>query len=383
MKNLLFVCYGLGIGGIEKCLVNLLNQLDRNKYKIDVLLMNERHEFLNQIKEPVFFYSSYDYVFNTTDAINYVKKHPSRWVRYFMFRLLVKLKKNAWPTFKSINKKYDIAIAYSQNDFSPYYVIDKIKANKKIMWYHNGAYEKTDKLYQRDKYYYSKFDYIVAVSNDCRNNLLKYFEDLDKNIIVLPNLIDISNIINLANKCDECDSGFINYKGFKIVTVGRLTKEKGAELVVKVCKKLKEKKLDFCWYWVGDGNQKNYILAQIKQNDLEDNFVLLGNKINPYPYIKNCNLYVQPSYYEAYCTATMEAKILNKVVVATNVGGMNDQFTNEEDGYIVNVSSDAIFKKIYELFCNSSLINQIESNLIKHAEINDQYIGQYDNLLMN
>ena len=104
----------------------------------------------------------------------------------------------AWKTFRPLEKEYDIAIAYSQNDYSPYYVIDKVKAARKVLWYHNGAYEKTVKAYERDKKYYPQFDYIVAVSTDCAKVLDEMFCFESGKLIVLRNICDIESIVNQA-----------------------------------------------------------------------------------------------------------------------------------------------------------------------------------------
>lgn len=348
-KKLLFVCYGLGIGGIETCLVNLLNALPEKKFQIDVLLMNPEYELKPRIRTSVHYLDSFQYVMNTTDTMNQIKEHGGiiknlrKFISYCNFRIRVKIGANSWKAFRSLPSHYDIAIAYSQNDYSPYYVIDKVNADRKVMWYHNGMYERYGKKYRRDEKYFSKFDYIVAVSSDCKQMLETKFGILKEKIIVLHNICDVAYI---QEKADSFIPSSFDNQYVHLVTVGRMTKEKGADLAVEVCRHLCEKGLAVKWHWVGDGNQKEEIQKKVEEYKLQDHFVFEGNQENPYPYIKCADVYVQPSYYEAYSTTVTEAKVLHKPIVVTDVGGMREQLKNINACYIVNADIDSLLKAI-------------------------------------
>lgn len=377
-KSVLFVCYGLGIGGIEKCLVNLINQMKSEEFEIDVLLMNPEYELKKDIHRNVHYLDSYLYVMNTTTTMRNIKHHGgilknlNRFFKYIDFRVRVKLNKAPWKSFDSINKNYDIAIAYSQNDYSAYYVIDKVRATRKILWYHNGAYEKSGKYLKRDKMYYNVFDYVVAVSSDCALNLQNKI-GLSKNLIVLRNFYDTAEIIKLA------DNGIPESFGLRmihIVTVGRMTKEKGAQLAVDACQILKKDGYNICWHWIGDGNQRSVIEKKIKDAHLEQIFILEGNQINPYPYIKNADIYVQTSLYEAFSTTVTEAKVLGKPIVTTDVGGMRDQLIDKKTGIIVSISAKAIAKGIAYILDNN-YSQMLINNVLKDSENQDNNWNKY------
>lgn len=378
-KKLLFVCYGLGIGGIETCLVNLLNALPERKFQIDVLLMNPEYESKERIKTAVRYLDSFQYVMNTTDTMNQIKerggirKNLEKFISYCCFRIRVKLQISAWETFKRLPDHYDVAVAYSQNDYSPYYVIDKVDADRKVMWYHNGAYEKSGKKYVRDKKYYNKFDFIVAVSSDCKKVLQNKFNFPDGKFIVLRNLCDASGV---REKADLFIPTSFDEDNFHIVTVGRLTHEKGADLAVEVCRQLCDNGIPIKWHWVGDGNQRTIIEKKVEAYGLKENFIFEGNQSNPYPYIKCADVYVQPSYYEAYSTTITEAKILERPIVATDVGGMRDQLVDGKTGLIVDISKDHIEKKILLLLDNKDLRKKLSSELKKQNYLED-YLKQY------
>lgn len=383
MKKILFVCYGLGIGGIERCLVNLINELDSNLYDIDLLLLNPEYDLLDEITNEVTLLDTFKYSMNTENTYNHYKqeknvlKRINKISRYIIFRLINKYGQKPWKIFNKVEKQYDIAISYSQNGLTPYYVIDKVNATRKYLWYHNGDYEGTGKKYKLDLEYYSKFDNVVAVSTDCQKKLSQYFSDMQDKIIVMNNIVDTERIINLANSDAAIE---IDKNSFSILTVGRLTKEKGGELAVNVCKKLVDSGFNIKWYWVGDGNQFGFLKELVNKLELGDVFYLLGNKKNPYVYMNQCDLYVQPSKYEAYCTTTNEARILNKPIITTDVGGMRDQFIDKETALIVNGEVDDIYKAVKSLIEDDKYRQKLILNLKQKNYEFDGYIKQYEKL---
>lgn len=379
-KKMLFVCYGLGIGGIETCLVNLLNALPESRFQIDVLLMNPEYESKERIRTSIRYLDTFRYVMNTTDTMKQIKEHggilkcPGKFLSYCCFRIAVKLQLNAWKTFKKLPDHYDIAVAYSQNDYSPYYVIDKVEADKKVMWYHNGAYEKTGKKYERDKQYYEKFDFIVAVSSDCKRVLQTKFEFPEGKLVVLRNICDVSAV---REKADMFIPASFDDNDLHLVTVGRMTKEKGPDIAVEVCKKLCDRGMPIKWHWVGDGNQRAAIEKKVQEYGLQKHFIFEGNQVNPYPYIKSADVYVQPSYYEAYSTTVTEAKVLQRPIVVTEVGGMRDQLIDGVNGLILPNDIEVLVDEIYALLKDEDLRNKFVCNLKSKIDENKCNLNKY------
>lgn len=376
-KKILFSCYGLGFGGIEKCLINLLEILPQEEFIIDLLLMNPEFDLKEQLSNKVTLIKSEEYVFNSEDTWEIKRNQKGRIFNYCMFRILNKAQYKPWIMFKKMRKKYDVAVAYSHNDFSPYYIIDKVCAEKKYLWYHNGSYEKKEKAYILDKQYYSKFNNLVTVSQDAKQMLQQYFPELSKKILVMHNIINTDEIIE---KSKESIEKAIFTKQVNVLTVGRLTKEKGVDLALNACSMLVKAGYDLGWYWIGDGNQRDVITKEIKKLNLEKHFILLGNRKNPYKYMRRCDVYVQPSHYEAYCTTTNEARVLNKAVVTTDVGGMKDQFESGRTGFIVEKNSRGIFDAIRNLIDDPLLKQRIENNLQENHYQFNEYINEYKEL---
>lgn len=380
-KKILFSCYGLGIGGIEKCLVNLVNTLPVDQYDVDILLMNPEYDFRDQLRRPVRFLEMFDYVVNVHDTIPEIRKrggmlrNPGLTLRWCLFRLELKFGRKPWRWFKSLPDHYDVAVAYSQNDLSAYYVIDKVNADRKVFWYHNGAYERSGWQYERDQVYYPEFDYTVAVSTDCANILRERFDFAPGRLIILQNICDGQAIRTRANAFVP---NSFRTGPFHITTVGRMTVEKGALLAVEASRMLRDQGFDICWHWVGDGNQRNAVQNAIAQYGLKEHFILEGNQENPYPFIRCADIYVQPSHYEAYSTTITEAKVLCKPIVTTNVGGMRDQLTDGINGLIVPIDAMAIAGGVKQLLENetlrSSFTQQLESETLPPEKTLESYL---------
>ena len=168
------------------------------------------------------------------------------------------------------------------------------------------------------------------------------------------------------------------FKGVRILTVGRISKEKGQQLTVPVLAKLKAEGYKARWYCIGDGNYRNHIEDLIKKYDLEDDYIILGSKSNPYPYMKDCDIYVQPSLHEGYCITLAEARCFDNPIIATDFTGAREQLVETGCGLVSDISEDGIYTKIKEILDNSKLNNEIKSNLKKNnvdttKEINKLY----------
>ena len=380
-KSMLFVCYGLGIGGIEKCLVNLLNSLPEEHYDVDLLVMDPIYDMLPHIRRKIHMVDPFDYTLNTEITMQEIRKrggmfkHRDKLLPYLIHRVRIKLGLPLWVQFKPLEKCYDIAVAYSQNGLGPYYVADKVQAKRKILWYHNGTYERTGKEYGLDRRYYGKYDTIVAVSEDCAKNLRAKFPEQQDKIIVLHNICDVQDI---QEKAHAFFPDSFSADKTHIVTVGRLSKEKGAYLALDACRILREAGYNICWHWVGSGPQWKEMQEKILLSGMEDSFLLEGNQKNPYPYISNADIYVQPSFYEAYSTTVTEAKVLFRPIVATDVGGMHDQLKQGKSAFIVPIDAEAIAHSIRTLMDQKELCSSFSQVLKQEHFRPHEILAEYE-----
>lgn len=360
-KKLLFIMGTLENGGGERSLINLLQLIDYNKYDVDLILFKERGLLLKQVpkevnilsnlKELHFMYNdsikqafdfshikiSFIHILGTLISKIMAKsgfhKGQYRWVHFY---------RNAIP---KLNKKYDVAISYLEGE-TTFYLVDKIIAEKKIAWVHTD-YSKINADIEIDLYYFKKIDKIVSISDVCVNILKTSFPSLENKFICLPNLISSKSIKFMAEQF--VPSEFFKGKGIKIVSVGRLIRLKGFDIALEAAKILKENKVIFKWFVIGDGVLKEELEILRKKYQLEEYFEFLGIRENPYPYLKNADLIVQCSRYEGKSMVLDEAKILCKPIVVTNYDTVSDQISKNE-GIIVGINAHALAHGIEKMF---------------------------------
>lgn len=392
-KNLLFVIPSLAAGGGEKSLINLLNQIDYSQYNVDLLLFNNTGTFIKLVPEEVRLISlGDDYSIFTKSLVSsileFVKNKKIR-LAYsrFMFSYYLKVIKNTalaeqytWKYLKDsinfIEKDYDTAIGFLEKT-SIYFVVDKVTSKKKIGWVHTN-YSNSGLNAKLDFPYFSQLDSIVTVSEECVNSLKYSFSDLGNKVKLIYNILSPDIIKELATKDIGLD--YVKVDSYtNIVTMGRLSQEKGIDLAIEACKILKDKGYKIRWFVLGEGKERKKLENLIKKNKLQDSFFLLGIKENPYPYIHQADVYVQPSRYEGKSIAIDEAKILKKPILITNFETAKDQITSEYNGLVVETSKETIARGIVELIDNEELRNTFKKNLDSENLGTDQEIEKlYD-----
>lgn len=358
-KKILFVIDSLGIGGAEKSLVTLLNCIDYSRYDVDLQLFSRGGAFEKYVPTQVNFLKIPNY-FNYCSGslfsqIPNLKMVISR-LRYSL-RLRLNKKANSptkarmfWEVTSNVisqdNTMYDVAISYSQG-VPTFYVIDKISAKKKIAWINCSLFLKGKTLDFNQKYY-NKFNHIVAVSQSAKNILANIVIQQINKLHVIFDLIDAKFVKNLA--LEEVDDKLLINKSPIILTVARLNNtHKGYDIALETCNILHKRGVDFKWYAVGDGGFRSEMINYIKRNNLEDKFILLGAKVNPYPYFKACDLYVQTSRHEGFGLSIAEARILNKPVVTTEFDAVWNQMIQGKNGIVVPIDATAVADAIEDL----------------------------------
>lgn len=372
MKNILISSFDMEVGGAERSLISMLNNFNYESYNIDLMLYSHTGDFMNLISKSVKLLEENKkyktFRMSIVDTIRYGN------VRIGISRILAKLKskyyKNedtgyiqmqymweyALPFLPKNDKKYDVAISYL---WPHYYVAEKVDANIKIAWIHTD-YSIIDTDVDMDLKIWNKFDYIVAVSEDCKKSFLKKYPQLEDKVIVIENITSPDFVKRLANEeIEELKDD--NY--FKVLSVGRYCEAKGFDNAIKAMKILKNRGYDdIKWYIVGYGSDEAMLKELIKENNLEDSFILLGKRQNPYPYMKACDLYVQPSRYEGKAVTVTEAQILGKPIMLTNYATANSQVRNGIDGYITDLSVKGIADGIEKLYERKDILNLISNN---------------------
>ena len=377
-KKILFMVSSMNIGGVEKSLLSLLAVIPKEKYEITILTLDKKGGFLeyipNNVKliEAEWFKYIKPIIMDSPQNIikRYIKNYEFLKILSFIYSYFKTKKtndryiyyKHVLKSIPECKEKYDVAIAYAgPTEIIDAYISHKVKAEKKIAWVHFdiSKHKINKKLYNN---LYERFDKIFAVSNECKKKLDEIIPAVRNKSEVLFNIVSEDLINEMSESYVDFDD---NYKGIKIITVGRLSKEKGQDLAIKALDKLKKDRYDVKWYCIGEGNSRREFEQLIKEYNLENNFLLLGSTSNPYPYIKNADIYVQTSRHEGYCLTLAEAKALNKPIVTTNFIGAYEQIENNENGIIVSCNEDDLAGAIRKLIDEKEICSKFSNKLRK------------------
>ncbi|MBQ9514175.1 MAG: glycosyltransferase [Clostridia bacterium] len=371
-----FVLTWMSIGGQERALLEMLKHIDFNKIDVTLYLYDRGGGFENQVPSEVHL--------KTIPRVQFSSffSHPICVVkRYVIGGLAIALgkcfHKNARNykyfsnAFLPIKEKFDYVILYDSFFLTKIpFVLTKFKESKKVFWLHG---EVKNHFINSDiiRHLY-EFDKIFAVSSVVAKQLVDVRPELKDKTEVFYNYMDVKSI---KEKSYNGESFQDHYNGQRILTVGRISAEKGQDLAVLACKKLIDAGYNIRWYACGAGDIFENIKQLIIDNNLENDFILMGAKENPYPYMKDCDLYVQPSKSESWGLSVQEALILGKPVIVTNVGGLHEVVEYGKNGYIVDKSVDAIYEKVKWCLDNPQQVQKLCEN-IKNIEFKQEDINR-------
>lgn len=389
-KNILISVYDMEIGGIERSLINMLEAFDYEQYNVDLLVFEHRGDFMKLIPDQVnlipqinaytVFRKPITQCLNEGHYVSSIVRLVAKYAAiqkakarkleegsgYIQMQLVSKYSSLLVPKLK---KNYDVSISYAwPHDL----IADRISAKRKIAWIHTD-YSKLEIDNQIDLEMWNKFDYIAAVSEECCNSFLLTYPSLKNKVFILENITSPTFITSMANEAVAFNK--MPGEPFSVLSVGRLSYVKGFDLAVKALRLLHDKGFtNIKWYVVGYGGYEQELLDLIKSYQLEDSFILLGKQANPYPYIKACDLYVQPSRYEGKAVTVTEAKILNRPIIITNYPTSASQVTHGKDGMICESNPEAIADAIKDLYIDSDLRNLLVKNTEKENYSNNDEI---------
>ena len=380
MKKVLITSFDMEVGGVERSLISMLNNFDYKNNDVDLMLYSHTGDFMSLLNNKVNLLEENKKYATFRKSIGEIVKdgHIFLGISRILAKIFANLKgkvnkiheygiyqmqfmwKYALPFLPNMDKEYDVAISYL---WPHYFIVEKVKAKKKIAWIHTD-YSTIETDVKLDLKMWNEFDYIIAVSEECKNAFLVKYPSLKKKLKVVENITSPEFIKKMAE--ENIEENIEKDNSFKILSVARLSHAKGIDNGVKALKLLHERGLtNIKWYVVGYGGDEENIRKLIKENNLQESFILLGKKINPYPYMKACDLYVQPSRYEGKAVTVGEAQILGKPVMITNYTTAKSQVKKGFNGYICNISVEGIAEGIETLFKDEALRNNLAYNCEK------------------
>ena len=401
MKPRIFInMHYMELGGAERALLGLLNALDTDKVDVDLFLNQHTGEFMPLIPSKINLLPERRGYNALERPIKQILKEGQFGVAIGRWRARCRYKKyhealtteekmfdssafhyvadSVQPFLPSLEDlgEYDLAISFLQ----PHnIVLNKVKAKKKIAWIHTD-YSIVHFNTALELPVWAGFDYIASISPDCTKSFLKAFPSLENKIIEIENILSSDFIRQQAELLDVSDE--MPKHGINLLSVGRYCHAKNYDNVPDIMKRLLEKGFkDLRWYIIGFGGDEPLIRQKIAEAGMEDHVILLGKKDNPYPYIKACDIYVQPSRYEGKSVTVREAQVLCKPVVVSNYPTAKSQVKDGVDGIIVPQDNEGCADGISRAIQTRAQLDAFRAYLQEHDYGNETEIEKVLSLL--
>lgn len=388
MKSILIVSHAMELGGVERALLGLLEYIDYSTYQVDLFLLRHQGELMQFIPKEVNLLPEIpSYSCLAVPIVNVLKKGKFNiaYRRYLG-------KRNAKRRVKELNissdntvgleyshkytekcmpiisdNEYDLAISF----LTPHYFVrDKVKAKKKIAWVHTD-YSRVKADVESELKMWDGFDWISAVSDGVKEQFCDMFPSLKEKVCVIENILP-ERFIN--KQADESFDNVFKSVNINILSVGRFSYAKNFDSIPQILKHIQKELPNAKWYLIGYGGDEKLIESAIRKYHMENDVIILGKKCNPYPYIKNCDLYAQPSRYEGKAVAVREAQMLGKPVVITNYATSKNQLNDGTDGMIVSMDPEGCAEGIVSLLKNTKKMRELSDHCGKEDFTNKEEI---------
>ena len=406
--KLLIIGIIMNLGGTEKSFLSFASQLDYDRYDVDLLLARKEGALLEEIPPQIHVIELPDsqyadmFLMSGQNAARtlwncFVRRNPLigfEILPYFLKILFAPSKRSHTATrlwcrllrhFSVLNKEYDVAAAY-WGDRTMFYMIDKVKAGKKIAWLHfeYGNPPRDDALYLK---YFSRCDQVVTVSEKVNQSLKQHFPTVAEKCVTIENINDPRLIWDRALKGESFPDA--KFTGKRILTIARISEQKGLDFVVGALKKLREDGYNIRWYVVGGGDEDDVkrLKAMAVDEGVADMLILLGPTQNPYGYMRDCDIYAQPSRYEGKPITVEEAKMMFRPIVASNYVSASEQLCGDEPhggsisigryGVITEIGVDGTYLGVRRLLDDEDLCDSLTMELSRGHFGNETEIEKF------
>ena len=377
MKKILIFTQAMELGGAERALLGLLENIDTDQYEVDLFLMKHSGELLKFIPSKINllpeipqytclavpfkevlqkkqFAVGFGRGIGKIKAKNIVKKLGLSVDNNIALELSHKCTLKAMPQISE--KEYDLAISF----LTPhYFVTEKVWAKKKIAWIHTD-YSVIDVDVKEELKMWSAYDEIISISDAVTDAFLVKFPSLKNKICVIENMMAADSIVKQSEEFEENE--MVKDGSINLLSIGRFCTAKNFDNVPDICSKVLQKIESVRWYLIGYGGDEVLIKEKIKEENMQDRVILLGKKDNPYPYIKECDIYVQPSRYEGNSVSVREAQFFGKPVIITDYATSKSQLQDGVDGIITPMDNEGCAEKIVEVIKDEKLLGNLSSN---------------------
>ena len=373
--KVLFISHALELGGAERSLIGLLGAMNSSEFQVDLFLLRHEGALLGMLPSHVRLLPEIPeytvlarpmkdtlreghFILTAARFIGKIKAH--QYVRAHHLKEngvgVEYSHKYTYRFMPAIKGNYDIVISF----LTPHYIAaHKVKAKKRICWIHtdysNIAIDRKSELSM-----WSSFDWIVAISESAADSFKSVFPELERKVVIIENILPELLIRRQAD--ESLKSEEMDCEAIKLLSIGRYSYAKNFDNIPEICKCIREAGVNVKWYLIGYGSEEGIIRKKIQELDMQDSVIMLGKKDNPYPYIKMCDLYIQPSRYEGKCVAVREAQMLGKPVVITDYATSKSQLKDGVDGVIVPMNNKACANGIINLLQDPKKMEDLSRN---------------------
>lgn len=382
-KRIFISMHYLELGGAEISLIGLLQALDYSRYDVDLFVYRYQGELMDFIPKKVNLLqeiTSYACIESPlSEAICrgqvgvawgrlkakwrariYRPKYPNI-PQCAIYQYIAQETEPYLPTLEQ-HGEYDLAISFLQ----PHnYVLSKVRAKKKACWIHTD-YTKVEFDVDAELPIWSAYDHIVSISPDVTKTFLQVFPSLENKIFEIENILSPLFVKKRAEEMDVQNEMPKDGTVINVLTVGRFHEQKNLDNVPDICHRILENGVNIRWYIIGFGDD-SLIQQKIDESRMKDYVIILGKRTNPYPYMKACDIYAQPSRFEGKSVTVREAQMLCKPVVITDYPTANSQVQDRLDGVIVPMDNEGCAKGIVNFIKDK----QLQKDIIDYLRSND------------
>lgn len=360
-KKVLFVNGHLNTGGVEKSLVDILQHFDYDQYDVDLLLTEDMGDYAEQLPKQVnVILRSIVGTYGSLPKVVFSALRTRDWFSLkmrFIFLLMKYFGIGRISLAKKMltgNQKYDCAIGFRRG-LCTQIATYATEASQRITWWHHGTFNMSVKGYCKE---IRKCERIIAVSNACRQMLMRAIPFLESRLVTIYNILDADRIYEKAQSFNP----HFDRTTFHIVSVGGLVPEKHFQNAIFTARQLKERGIKFQWHLIGDGVECDKLKEYVKEQSVEDVFFFEGNQANPYPFMKHADLFVHPSYVESFGIVVAEALALGLPCVVTKSTGVMDFLVNGENALLTEQNADDFAVKILKVLNDRKLYEKLREN---------------------
>lgn len=381
-KKLLIINGHLNPGGVESSLLSLLNHLDYEKYDVDLLLLEELGTGISSVPSPVhvIFFDLHN-TYGSFFSCMYRCLKQRDWKNLQMRLIFLQMKRQGQKAIEKAGRvlpvasHYDAVIAY-RSGICTQLAAWAVNADQRITWWHHGAFCADPDLWKETA---EQCDAVAVVSSSCKDMLAELFPSLEDRMRVIPNILDTEDILQKADAFDP------HYQEdlFHIVTLSRLAPEKHIENTIAAAVRLKEEGFAFQWHLVGGGDLEDDLKKLAHEKNVEDVFLFEGSQPNPYPYLKQADLFVHPSYVESQGLVVLEALALHLPGVITRSLGPCEFIEDRVNGVLADPDAESLIEKIHEILQDRKLYESIRENAECPQRFSPNHIMQQISALLH